>query len=303
MQKYTDEELDKMYQEEIGQRKRGFITILKAVGLYFGGQIMLGLLYLIFDPFIAILGFFVLLYVLVIYCKKNLRLSKLFGSMDVLHDQLIPDCVQDIFGEEAVYDKTVGIAGGRINNSHLVGKSWNTCHGKNLVKGVCQGISFSMSDVTLIDHSEYEDSDGNTQDHDVTVFAGQWAVLDFEKPFSTNLIVRERGEKLFDKWADGKSTVEMEDVEFNKKFVVIAEDAHNAFYLLTPQMMEHIIQAEQRFKGRIYFCFMDGQIHIAIDNGKSLFEGISMANGAAAERKRIRERLRLIPDLVEQMNL
>ena len=303
MQKYTDEELDKMYQEEIGQRRRGLMMILKAIGLYWGGRIILGLVYLTFGRIIGTLGFFALIYVLVIYCKKNLHLKKLFGSMDVLHNQLIPDCVQDMFGEEAVYVKKEGIPSAGIKSSHLVGKSWNTYYGKNLVKGTYKDLSFSLSDVTLINHSEHEDSDGNTQDHDVTVFAGQWAVLDFGKPFSTNLIVRERGEKLFDKWADGKSTVEMEDVEFNKKFIVIAEDAHNAFYLLTPQMMEHIIQAEKRFKGRIYFCFMDGKIHIAIDNGKSIFEGIAMMNGAAAERKRIKDRLSLIPELVEQMNL
>lgn len=68
-------------------------------------------------------------------------------------------------------------------------------------------------------------------------------------------------------------------------------------------MMVHIIQTEKRFMGRMYFCFMDGKIHIAIDNGKNSFNNISMVNGAAEARKEIYGRLSLVPELMKQMDI
>lgn len=48
---------------------------------------------------------------------------------------------------------------------------------------------------------------------------------------------------------------------------------------------------------------MDGKLHIAIDNGKTGFGNIAMINGAANERKRICQRLSLVPELMKQMKL
>ncbi|MCM1158636.1 MAG: DUF3137 domain-containing protein [Bacteroidales bacterium] len=302
MGRYSDEELDSMFQEQAGKNRKAVLSIVTVIAVFLFCPLLLGILYIGFGSIVTIIGFFVLVYVMVVYIKKNFH-RNMFSSTDILHDYLIPDCVQEMFGEDAVYRRKEGIPKEWISISHLIGKEWNLYQGKSLIRGTYRGIAFVQADVTLVDHSEYKDSEGNKQSHDVTVFKGPWAVLDFKKPFSTNLVVRERGEKIWDKWGDDKSTVDMEDVNFNKKFIVLAEDAHNAFYLLTPQMMEHILETEKRFKGRIYLCFMDGKIHIAIDNGKSSFDGIAMINGAANERKRIRERLSLVPELMKQMDI
>lgn len=293
MNRYTDEELDKMYQQEMQKKSKVYLKII------------MGIVVVLFVSVIPGIGalLVVALVVILIKYRKNIFSGEWFRFTDVLHDLLIPYCTQDLFGEDAVYNKNQGISRSLVKSSHLVGKSWNEYYTGNLVQGTYMGVSFMQADVHLVDHTEYEDSDGNTSSKDVTVFQGPWAVIDFKKPFSTNLIVRERGEKLLDKWADGKSNIEMENVAFNKKFIVLTEDEHNAFYLLTPQMMEHIIETEKRFMGRIYFCFMDGKIHIAIDNGKSCFANIPMEKGAGEARKEIYGRLSLVPELMKQLDI
>lgn len=306
MERYTDEELDRMYKEETSTNRRSLLLILGAVAICGGGQLVAAVVYVFSENLIITAGlFFVTMALTVLYCIKGFGSSgsNMFRYTDILHNLLIPYCVQDMFGEDAVYSKKEGIPSTWIEDSNLLGEGWTDYYGSALVKGSYQGISFMQSDVCLIKHTESEDSEGNTNSYDTTVFKGIWAVLDFPKSFSTNLIVREREGRRSEKWEKNKSVVQMENIAFNEKFTVIAEDAHNAFYLLTPQMMEHIIETEKRFSGRIYFCFMDGKLHIAIDNGKTSFGNIAMINGAANERKRICERLSLVPELMKQMKL
>lgn len=306
MERYTDEELDRMYKEETSTNRRSLLLILGAVAICGGGQLVAAVVCVLSESLILTAGIFVVTMVLtVLYCIKSFGSigSNMFRYTDILHTLLIPYCVQDMFGEDAVYSKKEGIPSTWIKDSNLVGGGWNRYHASGLIKGSYKGISFMQSDVVLIRHTESEDSDGNVTEHDTTVFKGPWAVLDFHKPFSTNLVVRERTGRASEKWEKNKAVVQMENIAFNEKFTVISEDAHNAFYLLTPQMMEHIIQTEKRFSGRIYFCFMNGKIHIAIDNGKNCFENIAMINGAANERKKIYGRLSLVPELMKQMKL
>lgn len=303
MNRYTDEELDKMYQEQVKKNTALLLRALGIIGIYVVGRWLAWSLATIFHNAIFIyLSLVIILYAEVIYCKRCFS-RDLFHKTDILHNLLIPYCVQDLFGEEATYTRAQGIPRDLIEASHLVGGDWNTCRGSNLIQGTYMGVSFIQSDVTLTKYTESKDSEGNTTGKEVTIFQGSWAVLDFKKPFSTNLVVRERGEKFRDKWLDGKSTVTMENTVFNEKFIVIAEDAHNAFYLLTPHMMEHILQTEKHFMGRIYFCFMNWKIHIAIDNRKHGFDNISMSDGAANARKTIYGKLSLIPELMKQMKM
>lgn len=303
MERYTDEELDRMYKEETSKNRRSLLLILTAIAICGGGQLAAAVVYVFSENLIVTAVIFaVTMAITVLYCVKSFG-NNMFRYTDILHRLLIPYCVQDMFGEDAVYSKKEGIPLTWIRDSHLLGEEWTDYYGSALVKGSYQGISFMQSDVCLIRHTESEDSEGNTNSYDTTVFEGVWAVLDFPKSFSTNLVVREREGRHSEKWEKNKSVVQMENIAFNEKFTVIAEDAHNAFYLLTPHMMEHIIETEKRFAGRIYFCFMDGKLHIAIDNGKTSFGNIMMINGAANERKRICQRLSLVPELIKQMKL
>ena len=316
MKRYTDQQLEQMYEKEKENKKKAHLVVIGGFAILFctgfpltmicgiltrnasmGTYHMMNMMRLI----LMVIPAGILLFI--IKNKEKIFSGGMFQFTDVLHDLLIPYCTKDVFGEDANYSKKQGISEQMVASSHLVGSDWNRFYSNNLVEGNYLGLSFVQSDVKLVKRTTYTDSDGRTRTKNITVFQGPWAVIDFKKQFSTNLIVRERSKNFVDKWSDGKSNVEMENVAFNEKFVVIAESDHEAFYLLTPQMMEHIMQTERRFMGKIYFCFMDGKIHIAIDNGKNCFSGISMDEGAAKARTEIYGRLSLVPELMKQMEL
>lgn len=140
------------------------------------------------------------------------------------------------------------------------------------VSGNYKGVNFEYSDVHI--EEEYTDSDGNT--HYVTIFKGQWFIFDFHKNFKSNIQVCEHNFRnakrggLFDSIKYKK--IELEDIEFNKKYKVYAQNDLDAFYVLTPNTMENIKKINNKLSGRLLFCFIDNKLHIGLHNNKDTFE-------------------------------
>ena len=139
-------------------------------------------------------------------------------------------------------------------------------HSNDYVKGKYKNINFECSDVRI--EKEETDSDGNTTY--VTIFRGQWYIFDFNKYFKSNIQVRERF--FSNSMSFGLKKVELEDMEFNKKFKVYAKEAIEAFYVLTPGTMEKIKNLEKSVPGKLLLCFVDNKLHIGLHNNKDLFE-------------------------------
>ena len=131
-------------------------------------------------------------------------------------------------------------------------------------------IPVISSDVHIQD--KYTDSDGNTRY--TTIFRGQWMIFDFNKKFKANLLVKESGfggAKL--KRGTGKFyRVDLEDMEFNKIFDVFAQSELEAFYILTPHIMESIKRLEKNSNGKMVMAFDDNKLHVGLATGKDLFE-------------------------------
>ena len=66
--------------------------------------------------------------------------------------------------------------------------------------------------------------------------------------------------------------VEMESQEFNKHFRVYAEQPLDAFYILTPKIMEKIRNLDERNKGKLLLCFIDNKLHVGIYDNDDSFE-------------------------------
>ena len=55
-------------------------------------------------------------------------------------------------------------------------------------------------------------------------------------------------------------------------FTVRASDIQLGYYLLTPQLVEKIMELKQSTNGNIIVCFKNGYLHIFINDGKDSFE-------------------------------
>jgi hypothetical protein len=150
--------------------------------------------------------------------------------------------------------------------------------GNDYVKGSMDGVALEFSDI----HAEYQtrDSKGRTQWH--TLFRGLFLVAEFNKHFkSRTVILPDLAEKTFGNliggWLQSKnssrdSVIQLDDPEFEKKFVVYGNDPIEARYILTHSMMKRIVEFQKKISHPLFISFVHNHIHIAIATQKDLFE-------------------------------
>ena len=66
--------------------------------------------------------------------------------------------------------------------------------------------------------------------------------------------------------------VETESIEFNKKFKTYATSKQDAFYVLTPQIQEKLLELEKKFPGTIQYSFQNGYLYTYINSSQNEFE-------------------------------
>ncbi|MCL2018219.1 MAG: DUF3137 domain-containing protein [Oscillospiraceae bacterium] len=199
-----------------------------------------------------------------------LVLSIIFGISTAINRQKLKELISnnvvrgvltETFGD-LHYAPTHYIPKNRILYTKLIPK-WNKIKGSDLVEGAYKGVKFSFSDL----HLQHETRSGKNRSC-VTVFKGQWLILELSRSIPWGLSLRERGSD--NKRA--KSDLQTENIEFNNKFEIKASDGHTAFYVLTPHFMEYIMKADLKANARTYINIGGKQIHIALHNGRDLFE-------------------------------
>jgi hypothetical protein len=154
--------------------------------------------------------------------------------------------------------------------------------GEDLVRGMIGATAIEFSEI----HSEYRsvstDSKGRRRETWHTIFRGIFFSADFNKHFhGETVVLPDRAEKLFGRLGQALqsmniarkgSLVRLEDVAFEKRFVVYSDDQVEARYLLSTSLMERIMEFANRTGREIYLSFVDSKLHVAIPYNKNLFE-------------------------------
>lgn len=242
---------------------------------------------------------FVISYILLVFpCAKFKGLTK-----DALMKKII-----SFFGENIKYSKNV-ITDDIIKTSELFDK-YNNSDVDDCFAGTYNGVKIAVS--------EYDLDNGSGKDKE-NVFDGLLILFDFSKNFSGKtkckskfnlsslnnfgswvvigvlgifcfidiifvyIIMTFIGICLLIKYFNNKSKkkIYLENVVFSKKWNVEATDQIEARYLLTPAMMERILEVKKLFKGKaIDFSFFDNKLLIAVHTNKDMFESTSLFSSA-----------------------
>ena len=156
---------------------------------------------------------------------------------------------------------------------------WDRDAYEDHILGNRNGIDFEFFEAHLEEKRTTRDSNGRTQTRWVTVFRGQCIRFDFHKRFfGHTLITRDAGFFNFlGKVSMGElERARLESPKFEKAFEVYTSDQVEARFLLTPDMMQRLIDLEDTFHGRGLRCaFEGGEMFIAVE-GADLFEPGSM---------------------------
>ena len=214
--------------------------------------------------------------------------------------------LQSIF-TDLVYEPEKGIDESVIRDTKMLymGDSFDS---NDYISGKYKDINVVASDIHIQEREERKDSEGTTETYWVTIFLGRWMIFDFNKTFKANIEICEKGfqNATISNW--GQKTkykkVSMEDEEFNKRFKVYAQNEHEAFYIITPSLMEKLKTISNKTNGNLLFCFVDNKLHVGLANNKDSFEH-SIFTKIDEEKiiKEVTNEIKIITDFVDDLNL
>ena len=112
--------------------------------------------------------------------------------------------------------------------------------------------------------------------------------------------------KIFQSWNLTRKgqLIKLEDPEFEKLFVVYGDDQITARYILTPGLMQRLVEFRNRFNNTVYLSFKDSKVYVAVSINRNLFEPrIFRSNEDFALIKDYFDNLDLAGRIIEELNL
>lgn len=221
-------------------------------------------------------------------------------------DTFVLKSLKSVFND-LIYEPEKGLDESIIINTGMMymGDRYSS---NDYISGKYKGIGVVQADVHIEEKYESTDSDGHSTTTWVTIFRGRWMIFDFNKNFRSNVQVSQKGfgNSKISNWGSKikYNNVVMEDQVFNNDFRVYAQDEHDAFYILTPSLMEKIKTLSDNTSGKLLLCFIDNKLHVGIQNNKDSFEhSVFQKINEGEIIQEISKDIKLITDFVDELDL
>ena len=195
---------------------------------------------------------------------------------DNFKDSIIKPLIHSI-DESLVYYKNKCISIDNFIKTDLFKKP-DVLSGDDYVCGEIDGVKIEFSDVNALTKSEGKDKKVEYK----SFFRGFFIKASFNKNFQgKTLVLPDSTQSIFSSllsnWLEFKDTkkgrlLTMDNDEFEREFVVYSTDQIEARYILTPTMMERLLDFKKKSGYPLYISFVDDSIHAVIGNNKNSFE-------------------------------
>ena len=172
------------------------------------------------------------------------------------------------------------------------------CSGNDLIKAKYRDLSFTQSNVTMLDEREVmgdPENGGVTTTEKVVVFSGTMMMMDFDAFSDEPVAVRRRSGK------PGKNDILTESDAFNKLFRIDAKDAVSALRILTPPVLEGFINASEKLKCPLEAAFRNDKLYITLANGDTLEANETGTRTINEQRERIKTEMQDILSVVDNI--
>ncbi len=169
------------------------------------------------------------------------------------------------------FNSDYGIPYGTIKSTGML-RECNKYLANDYLSGSYKDIDFVQSDIEMrLQNSVFQKAN-------VIMFKGRWMIFEFNKSFACDMLVYEKSfryakhsEGLFS--GEGRlERVETENVAFNEHFKVYAQNTVEAFYLLSPQIIDKLEEIRQSIRGDLILIFHNSHLHIGVNNFRDAFE-------------------------------
>ncbi|MHC4844212.1 MAG: DUF3137 domain-containing protein, partial [Planctomycetota bacterium] len=221
---------------------------------------------------------------------------------------MVIERIVKFINENLIYNSSLYIPQTLYMTADIFKRRPDRYRGDDLVKGSLGKTEIEFSEI----HSEYKTRDKNGT-HWHTIFKGLFFIGDFNKHFTCKMVVLpDRAERLFghvgkmlQSWNIARDDlIKLEDVEFEKFFVVYGSDQIQARYILSPALMKRITEFRNKTGKDIYLSFQLSKVFVAIPYTKGLFEPKMCRSVLDSEPiKEYYEDLQLALGIVEDLDL
>ena len=205
-----------------------------------------------------------LIYIFKIPYKKYRVLKEIYKEM------VVGKAYKEAFSG-AMYNATTGYTRDFVKETELVNLG-NIYHSDDFVSANYKDVHFTRADVSIKNKS------GGKNSSVVTYFEGRWLIIESNKNFKGDVQVISKG--FFDAKKKTSSIhgvsrrhkVLFENEAFNEAYESYCQDDVEAFYLITPHMMENINRLKEVYQVPIMVAFIDQKVHVLVDTRKNATE-------------------------------
>ena len=247
-------------------------------------------------PFFLV--FFEILFYL-IFVRKSQKEYRDYYKTHYVYDmvlQAIPD---------AIYQPDYGFPKQQIAQTGLM-QMGNIYKSEDYIRGTYNGVAFERSDILIQD--ETSDADGHSST--TTYLRGRWMIFESNKNFEADLQIIQQGfgyakkkTGIFTKKTERRHVFKTEDAQFNKMFKCLCQNEVEAFYLLTPGLMQGLMQLVEQSDGKVMIGFVDNQLHVAIHSRKDYFEPPIYHSPDNNDIMQVKNEINAVTSFVEGLNL
>lgn len=316
----TKEELKGLYDSQLKQKLSGLENMRKKLR----NKIFLSVVIIVF-PIVFLISvidkigesnfaplFFILVIALVIYgiilIFKNKKSKREYRSR--YKNEVVHEIVKAI-DPDWIYSPTDRISENEYWQSDLFRHQTDRYKGDDLISGQIEKTDFRCSEL----HTEYKqvttDEDGKREERWVTIFKGLFFHADFNKNIKEKTYIEpDTAERLFGKFGQKLQTsskgklVKLENPEFEKIFAVFSTSQTEARYILTPAIMEALVNIYKQYKRKMHLSFIDSRVYCALSFSKDLFEPKIFSSGVKFEDVEFMYNLFLLnATIIRELNL
>ncbi len=166
-----------------------------------------------------------------------------------------------------------------FNSSKLLTIEPNLCKGDDYVCGFVEKTFFEFCEFVAQSKFNTKDKDGSKRENVTTLFSGMFFIIDFNKNINgETFVVPDNAERLLGKFGQEFQSssrgelVKLENIEFEKHFAVFSTNQVEARYILTPAMMEALVNIRNYMGRSFYMSFIGEKVYCGIEYNKPLFE-------------------------------
>lgn len=223
---------------------------------------------------------------IIIYCVKRSNLNTQFKNDIVL--KMIKE-----YDEFATFEIKGGLSENEVYESKVLTKnSGNSFVATDLLTAKVGDISFKSCDLYVY----YVVSTGKSTTT-VEVFRGRFFAIELDTASTSHIVLREEGNLLGKKPKDMQK-IDVESINFNKKFNIYSDNDLEVFKTFKPQQFEYITSLEQKYDGKIGLAIKNGKIYFGLYDSSNNFE-ISKYETKDSLKQRVDKEFAIVKDLIK----